>query len=106
MLIKINFVNIILLSTLVLHLSDGSSGRPTKIDNKPNIILILSDDVGFEEIGCYGVLNNPSKTPNIDQLADNGVRFNICYAQAICGPSRAMLYTGNYATQNGQFDKS
>ena len=53
MLIKINFVNIILLSTLVLHLSDGSSGRPTKIDNKPNIILILSDDVGFEEIGCY-----------------------------------------------------
>ena len=75
MLIKINFVNIILLSTLVLHLSDGSSGRPTKIINKPNIILILSDDVGFEEIGCYGVLNNPSKTPNIDKLADNGVRF-------------------------------
>ena len=104
MLIKINFVNIILLSALVIHLSHGSSGRPTKINNKPNIILILSDDVGFEEIGCYGVLNNPSKTPHIDQLADNGVRFNICYAQAICGPSRAMLYTGNYATHNGQFD--
>jgi len=104
MLIKINFVKIILLSTLVIHLSDGSSGRPTKINQKPNIILIVSDDVGFEEIGCYGVLNNPSKTPNIDRMADNGVRFNICYAQAICGPSRAMLYTGNYATHNGQFD--
>ena len=53
---------------------------------KPNIIFIMSDDVGFEEIGCYGVLDGKSITPHIDSLADNGVRFNICYAQAICGP--------------------
>ena len=71
---------------------------------KPNIILIISDDVGFEEIGCYGVLNRDSITPNIDSLAKNGVRFNTCYAQAICGPSRAMLYTGNYAVHTGQYD--
>ena len=57
MLIKINFIKIILLSVLVVHISDGSSGKPAKIDKKPNIILIVSDDVGFEEIGCYGVLN-------------------------------------------------
>ena len=64
----------------------------------------MSDDVGFEEIGCYGVLDGESITPHIDSLADNGVRFNICYAQAICGPSRAMLYTGNYAVHNGEYD--
>ena len=71
---------------------------------KPNIIFIMSDDVGFEEIGCYGVLDGKSITPHIDSLADNGVRFNICYAQAICGPSRAMLYTGNYAVNTGEYD--
>ena len=47
---------------------------------KPNIIFIMSDDVGFEEIGCYGVLDGKSITPNIDSLANDGVRFNICYA--------------------------
>ena len=64
---------------------------------KPNIVFIVSDDVGFEEIGCYGVIDRKSITPNIDRLSESGVRFNTCYAQAICGPSRAMLYTGNYA---------
>ena len=71
---------------------------------KPNIIFIISDDVGFEEIGCYGVIDRESITPNIDSLAEKGVRFNTCYAQAICGPSRAMLYTGNYAIRTGQYD--
>jgi len=71
---------------------------------KPNIVFIISDDVGFEEIGCYDVIDRESITPNIDSLAENGVRFNTCYAQAICGPSRAMLYTGNYAVHTGQYD--
>ena len=71
---------------------------------KPNIVFIISDDVGFEEIGCYGVIDRESITPNIDSLAEKGVRFNTCYAQAICGPSRAMLYTGNYAVHTGQYD--
>ena len=94
-------VNLILyacLLTLYIGLSTNYA------QEKPNIILIVSDDVGFEEIGCYGVLNRDSITPNIDSLAKNGVRFNTCYAQAICGPSRAMLYTGNYAVHTGQYD--
>jgi arylsulfatase A len=72
--------------------------------NKPNIVFIISDDVGFEEVGCYGVIDRESITPNIDRLSEKGVRFNTCYAQAICGPSRAMLYTGNYAINTGQYD--
>lgn len=71
---------------------------------KPNIVFIISDDVGFEEIGCYDVIDRESITPNIDSLAEKGVRFNTCYAQAICGPSRAMLYTGNYPVHTGQYD--
>ena len=73
-------------------------------NSKPNIIFIVSDDVGFEEIGCYGVIDRKSVTPNIDRLSEKGVRFNTCYAQAICGPSRAMLYTGNYAVHTGEYD--
>ncbi len=71
---------------------------------RPNIVLIFSDDVGFEEIGCYGVREEPTKTPNIDRLAERGTAFKTCWAQAICGPSRAMLYTGKYAVNNGEYD--
>ena len=84
---KFKSVNLILFACL-LTLYIGLSKNYAR--EKPNIILIVSDDVGFEEIGCYGVLNRDSITPNIDSLAKNGVRFNSCYAQAICGPSRAM----------------
>ena len=90
---------------LILGMVGSAMQKPEHAETKkPNIIFIMSDDVGFEEIGCYGVLDGESITPNIDSLADNGVRFNICYAQAICGPSRAMLYTGNYAVNNGEYD--
>ena len=92
---------IILISSTLVSAMQKPQHPETK---KPNIIFIMSDDVGFEEIGCYGVLDGESITPNIDSLANEGVRFNICYAQAICGPSRAMLYTGNYAVNNGEYD--
>ena len=90
-----------LLACLIVYCINSGSVFAQK---KPNIIFIISDDVGFEEIGCYGVIDRESFTPNIDSLAEKGVRFNTCYAQAICGPSRAMLYTGNYAVNTGQYD--
>ena len=91
--------------TLLAYLTFCSIGTGSVFaQKKPNIIFIISDDVGFEEIGCYGVIDRESITPNIDSLAEKGVRFNTCYAQAICGPSRAMLYTGNYAVNTGQYD--
>ena len=95
----------VILTTLVIGLMIFPSREvfSNKV-NKPNIIFIISDDVGFEEIGCYGVLDSISITPNIDRLAEKGVRFNTCYAQAICGPSRVMLYTGNYAVNTGAYD--
>ncbi len=65
---------------------------------KPNILLILADDVGWSDIGCYG---GEIKTPNIDALAKNGLRFTQFYNSARCCPSRASLLTGLHPHQAG-----
>ncbi len=66
--------------------------------SRPNIILILVDDMGFSDIGCYG---SEIATPNIDRLASQGVRFSQFYSCARCCPSRASLLTGLYPHQAG-----
>src|SRR5260221_1355446 len=61
--------------------------------HKPNILFILADDLGYGDLGCYG--QTRIKTPNIDRLAAEGVRFTQCYAgSTVCAPSRASLMTG------------
>lgn len=61
----------------------------------PNIIIILIDDLGWKDLGCYG--SNYYQTPNIDQLANEGVRFTDGYAAcAVCSPTRAAILTGKY----------
>ena len=66
----------------------------------PNILLIVSEDHG-QDLGCYG--NDVVKTPNIDYLASNGVRFDNAYATySVCSPSRSSIFTGLYPHQNGQ----
>ncbi len=67
---------------------------------KPNIILFLADDQGIDDVGCYG--NNIIRTPNIDRLAEEGLRFNLAFTPtAMCSPSRSALYTGLYPHRNG-----
>ena len=66
---------------------------------KPNIIFILADDLGIGSVSSYGA--DHFKTPNIDKLAESGVRFEHCYASPLCGPSRALLLTGRYAFHTG-----
>ena len=64
-------------------------------DNKrPNIILIMADDIGYSDIGCYG---GEIATPNLDALAAGGLRFTQFYNTARCCPTRAALLTGLYA---------
>jgi arylsulfatase len=63
---------------------------------RPNIVIILADDLGFSDLGCYG---GEVRTPNLDQLAANGLRFTQFYNTARCWPSRAALLTGYYAQQ-------
>ncbi len=60
--------------------------------DKPNIILIMADDIGYECFGCYG--SEQYQTPNIDRLAEQGLRFEHCYSQPLCTPSRVKIMTG------------
>jgi arylsulfatase A-like enzyme len=71
-------------------------------DARPNIVLILADDVSADMFSCYGQPGT-AKTPNIDRIAAEGVRFRTCFAPAICAPSRALLMTGVYANRSGVF---
>lgn len=69
-------------------------------DSRANFVLILSDDHGIDEAGCYG--NTVIKTPNVDTLAQQGMLFrNAFTTTAMCTPSRSSLYTGLYPRRNG-----
>jgi arylsulfatase len=70
----------------------------TTADTRPNVVVILADDMGFSDIGCYG---GEIRTPNIDALAKGGVRFTQFYNTARCCPTRASLLTGLYPHQTG-----
>ncbi|MDA9764586.1 sulfatase-like hydrolase/transferase [Opitutales bacterium] len=67
-------------------------------DERPNIILVVADDMGFSDAGCYG---GDIQTPTLDSLAENGLRFSQMYSTGRCWPSRAVLMTGYYAQQVG-----
>ena len=65
----------------------SAQSRPSR----PNIVVILSDDMGFSDVGCFG---GEIQTPNLDALARNGLRFTQFYNTASCCPTRASLLTG------------
>ena len=73
----------------------AGQGGPTR---RPNILLIMADDMGFSDIGCYG---GEIQTPNLDRLAARGLRFTQFYNTARCCPTRASLLTGLYPHQAG-----
>jgi len=86
-----------LYAVMVLSLAAcGTAPQP------PNIILISVDDMGWSDLGCYG---SEIQTPNIDRLAEKGIRFTQFHNTSKCFPSRACLLTGVYAQQNG-YDRS
>lgn len=85
-----------LLSLIVASISWAGTSRET--NDRPNIILVMADDVSWEAFGCYGA--DDYQTPNIDALAAEGVRFTHCYSTPICTPSRVKLMTGKYNFRN------
>ena len=78
----------------ILASSAGAADAP----RKPNVVLILADDLGYETLGCNG--GTSYKTPVLDGLAAGGVRFTRCYAQPLCTPTRIQLMTGQYNVRN------
>jgi len=83
----------------VLAVSGAGTVRPARRRVRaPNIVLIMADDLGYECLGCYG--GSSYRTPNLDRLAQGGVRFDHCYSQPLCTPSRLKLMTGQYNFRN------
>lgn len=76
----------------------AAAGTPDS-SRKPNIVIILADDMGVECLSAYGGTSH--KTPNIDKLASQSMRFTRCFSNPYCSPSRASLLTGRYPFKNG-----
>ncbi len=94
------FASIILLLGFVVFLPAGSEAVDSRRPDRPNIVVLLADDLGYGELGCQG--NPEIPTPHIDSIAASGVRFTAGYVTAAyCSPSRAGLMTGRFPTRFG-----
>ncbi|MDF1746568.1 MAG: sulfatase-like hydrolase/transferase, partial [Gimesia sp.] len=91
------FLPLMVLATFFIP-SASAAQRPAK--DHPNIVIVFTDDQGYQDVGVFGSPN--IKTPNLDQMANEGVRFTDFYAaQAVCSASRAALLTGCYPNRIG-----
>ena len=91
-------------STLLLPLAALSlascAGQKKEETKRPNIIFMMTDDHTTQAMSCYG--GNLIQTPNMDRIANEGIRFDNCYAvNALSGPSRACILTGKFSHENG-----
>jgi arylsulfatase A-like enzyme len=90
---------ILLLPLLIAHQFTNAQDKK----QRPNVIVILADDLGWMDLSCYG--STFYETPNLDQLAANGIRFTNNYAASpVCSPTRASIMTGKYPTKTGVTD--
>lgn len=73
---------------------DSATTSAESATNRPNIVIIFTDDQGYQDVGCFG--STDIRTPRLDAMAAEGMKFTNFYAQPVCGPSRAALMTGCY----------
>lgn len=101
---KKSYLAISLLAPLAAQAAYGAKKVKTTVDpNRPNVIIILADDLGYGDLGCYGAKN--VKTPNVDRLASQGIRFTDTHAIAATStPSRYSILTGEYAWRRPDTD--
>jgi arylsulfatase A-like enzyme len=88
-------------AALFSGLSSVLGGPAEAADGQPNIIVIMGDDIGWSNIGAYNQGVMSGRTPNLDQLAANGMRFTDYYAEASCTAGRANFITGELPIRTG-----
>lgn len=85
----------LLLTLLTATAQESANQSPAPAPRRPNIVLIIADDLGYGDLGCYG--QTRIQTPNLDKLAAEGMRFTSCYAgSSVCSPARAALMLGQH----------
>ena len=101
MFIRLIFFHLLIFTVMCVSFAAKACTR----DGKPNIVFVMADDMGYGDIGCYG--QQKILTPNIDRIAEEGMRFTQCYAGSpVCAPSRSVLMTGQHSghtTVRGNF---
>src|SRR6185295_5550503 len=91
---------LIIRATLISLAASVAIASPVSAQDRPNVLLILTDNQGAWTLGCYG--NPDIRTPNIDRLAREGMLFENCFSSnAVCSPTRATLLTGLIPSQHG-----
>src|ERR1051325_5665875 len=89
-------IRMLFVAAFVMFASSAAVAQDLK--RKPNIIVYLADDFGYECVAANG--GKSYKTPNLDKLAASGMRFEHCYVQPLCTPTRVQLMTGRYNVRN------
>ena len=89
----------VLCTCLPFAIPAGEARAATPKERKPNVIVILADDLGYGDLACYGAKD--IATPHIDQMAREGAKFTACYVAPVCSPTRASLMTGSVAQRVG-----
>jgi len=98
-------IGLFVTGTMLFSCSGVKTDKSTQNNPKPNVIYIMADDLTIQAISAYGgIYKDIAPTPNIDRLANEGIRFeDVLCTNAICGPSRACILTGKYAHVNGYY---
>ncbi len=97
--IQTSFYVLILIVLLISGCGQQKKQDQEKFLDSPNILIVFVDDMGYGDLGCYG--SETIRTPRIDRLAEEGMRFTDFYVQPVCGPSRSALLTGRYPFRSG-----
>lgn len=94
----IRTTNFLIVIILLYGFFGSGCNQSEEMSQLPNIVLIMADDMGYECVGANG--NTEYETPNLDRLAASGIRFENCYSQPLCTPSRVKIMTGKYNFRN------
>jgi len=97
--IKLLWIPLLLACAVATWPAIGSAA----VVDKPNIVVIMADDLGAENLGCYG--NTVYSTPNLDRMATEGARFENAFSTPVCTPTRAMILTGLYPNRSGFLER-